>query len=142
MKTTYIHLLPKLLQERLYIDLQRANPRACNDEINDNFQDALNSRLCDLEDAISISNYLTEFEFWKEIDREVGTFEGGDIVWDIDGNSYLIMSKTDLSKIPKTLCAKDARELYIEGNLQSMCVNDVILPFPDCILEVKDQSDY
>lgn len=57
MKTTYIHQLPTKVRDCIYSDLQLALTKECCEDLDTALEDAMNSRLSDLEDTIDISKY-------------------------------------------------------------------------------------
>lgn len=127
MKTTFIQQLPTLLIEKITYDLQYlfvCSCRACAVEKEDVLKSALNSRLCDLENTLDIKEYELHSNLWKEIGREYGEFEFGDVVWDTEGSCLLVMRNTNKEK--SYLSIKDAESMYIQNKLQSIAIEDII----------------
>lgn len=122
MKTTHVLQLPEAMIERIYVEIQKENPRGCQEE----HQDALNSRLCDLEDFININLLMSEMETWKALNREVGHFEYGDLIWDVDGNTFMVTQK---SVPPNKISLEDVKELYRSGYVQKICIDEEVLSF-------------
>lgn len=125
MKTTFVQQLPTVLIEKITYDLNYLYARSCNQELDDVLSYALNSRLCDLEETLEINNYEQHVSFWNEIDREFGAFEVGDVLWDLDGNIYLIRRLETSNKNSITL--DYAKELYIKGELSAIAIDDVVM---------------
>lgn len=57
MSNTFIELLPDVIRHAVYLDLLQLG--LCNEDLNN----ALNSRLCDLSDMININKYTIQGVF-------------------------------------------------------------------------------
>lgn len=123
MKTTYIKQLPEAMIERVYVEIQNENPRGCREE----YEDAMDGRLCDLVN-IDINLLLSEMEVFKSLNREVGHFEYGDFVWDVDGNSFMVTKNTIP---PHKISLEDVKELYRSGYIRQICIDEEILSFTE-----------
>lgn len=125
MISTFVQQLPTVLIEKITYDLNYLYARSCNQELDDVLDSALNSRLCDLENTLEINSYVQHLLFWKEIEREFGAFEVGDVLWDLDGSIYLIRRLDTSNKDSITL--DYAKELYIKGELSAIAIDDAVM---------------
>lgn len=132
MKTTYVQQLPEAVIDRIYVEIQKDNPRGCHEEHTDTLEAAMNSRLCDLEDTININLLLSEMETFKALNREIGHFEYGDLIWDVDGNTFMVTEKT---VPPNKISLEDVRELYRSGYIQKICIDEEVYSFLEVIQE-------
>lgn len=122
MKTTYINQLPEAFIERIYVEVQKKNPRGCREE----YQDAMDGRLCDIESFINVTALLQEVEVWKKLGREIGHFEYGDLIWDEGGKVLMVTLKSDNTN---KISLEDVQEFYRSGYIQKICIDEEVHTF-------------
>lgn len=120
MKTTYIHQLPEILKGKIYVALKEII------QDKDLLDEAINSRLSDLEDTIDIRPFIAEMEFWKNLGREVAQFELGDTLWDKTGKLFLVVKNPSL---PNRITAETAISLYKDDLLEGISTQEEVLNF-------------
>ncbi|MDX1807511.1 MAG: hypothetical protein R3267_10845 [Paenisporosarcina sp.] len=64
---------------------------------------------------------------WQQIERKPNEFKLGDTVWDLKGDSYLLVQKADKEK--RLLSPATAKRMYLKHQIKKIAVDDTVETF-------------